>query len=205
MKTIIFATKNEGKIREVREIIEDAAVLTMNEAGLDPEIIEDGTTFTENAVIKVKTVYEAARAMGENAPKFDYIMADDSGMEIDFFDKKPGVYSARWLGEDTSYDIKNAFILRDMENVPDEKRTARYVCVIAAIDAAGEVTTTYATAEGRIAHAPSGHGGFGYDPIFEFPGMGTFGDLTPEQKNAVSHRGKALRLMKEALQKELQP
>ncbi len=199
MKTIIFATKNEGKIREVREIIEDCEILTMTEAGLDPEIIEDGTTFTENAIIKVKTVYEAARALGDAAPHFDYIMADDSGMEIDFFDKKPGVYSARWLGEDTSYEIKNAIILRDMQHVPDEKRTARYACAIAAIDANGEVTTTFATAEGMIAHAPSGHGGFGYDPIFEFPGMGTFGDLTPDQKNAVTNRGKALRLMKEAL------
>lgn len=199
MKTAILATKNAGKVREVQQIMKNTTVRTMKEVGIDIDIIEDGTTFTENAVIKVKAIYEAIKAMGENAPAFDLILADDSGMEIDFFDKKPGIYSARWLGEDTSYDVKNAIVLRDMEGVPDEKRTARYVCAIAAMDRDGKLTTTLATAEGMIAHEPSGEGGFGYDPIFLFPGLGTFADLTAEEKHEVSHRGKALRLLVEEL------
>lgn len=198
MKTIIFATGNAGKVREVKQILLGYNVITMAEAGLHPEIIEDGSSFEENAVIKAKAVYDALKAL-PTPVDFAYCMADDSGMEIDFFDKKPGIYSSRWLGEDTSYDVKNAIVLRDMENVPEEKRTARYVCSIAAIDPAGNVSTVTETAEGLIGHEPKGEGGFGYDPIFVMPGLGTFAEITSEQKHEVSHRGKALRSMLEML------
>ena len=208
IKSVIVATKNAGKIREIRQILgEDVTVVTMSEAGFDGEINETGITFEDNALIKARTIYEAYRESG----RFDLVISDDSGIEIDFFDKKPGVYSSRWLGEDTPYDIKNQIVLDKMKDAPDDKRTARYVCAIAAILKDGEEIIVKETAEGRIAKSPSGEGGFGYDPIFEFtgepgdvlpegllPGM-TFADISPEMKHAVSHRGKALR----ALSKEL--
>ena len=168
----------------------------MSEAGFSEEIEETGATFEENAIIKAKAVYEALK----DKLSFDLVISDDSGLEIDYFDKKPGVYSSRWLGEDTPYDVKNQIVLDRLSGVPEEKRTARYVAAIACILPGGEAVTVKETAEGRIAASPSGSGGFGYDPIFEFPGMGTFADLTADEKNAVSHRGKALR----ALRKELE-
>ncbi len=201
MKTVILATGNKDKLREVREILPQDRVISMKEAGVDPEIVEDGTTFLENATIKTDTVASALLAAGI---PFDYVMADDSGLEIDFFDKQPGIYSSRWLGEDTPYTIKNQIVLDRMQGVPEEKRTARYVCAMVAVTPAGRHFHAIATAEGVIGHEPSGSGGFGYDPIFVFPGLGTFGDLTPEQKNAVSHRGKAVRALARILQEEAQ-
>lgn len=196
MHTIILATGNKDKLREIREILPEDTIITMKEAGVDPEIIEDGASFLDNAFIKARTV---AKALKDNQIPFDYVIADDSGLEIDFFDKKPGIYSSRWLGEDTPYSIKNQIVLDKMKEVPEEKRTARYVCAMAAVRVDGHEEHTIATAEGVIGHEPSGSGGFGYDPIFVFPGMGTFGDLTPEEKNAVSHRGKAVRELKTLL------
>ena len=197
MRTVILATGNKDKLREVREILPNDRVISMKEAGVDPEIIEDGSTFLENAVIKTDTVAAALRDAGI---PFDYVMADDSGLEIDFFDKKPGIYSSRWLGEDTPYTVKNQIVLDRMADVPEEQRTARYVCAMVAVTPAGQHFHAVATAEGVIGHKPSGKGGFGYDPIFVFPGLGTFGDLTPDQKNAVSHRGKAVRALVEILE-----
>ncbi len=193
---VIAATKNAGKIREFKQILgEDAQVVTMTEAGFTDEIDETGTTFEENALIKARAVYEAMKGRRP----FDLVISDDSGLEIDYFDKKPGIYSSRWLGEDTPYDVKNQIVLDRLAGVPEEKRTARYVCSIACVLANGEELVVTRTAEGCIAFAPSGEGGFGYDPIFEFPGLGTFADLTPEQKNSVSHRGKALAALEELL------
>lgn len=193
---VIAATKNAGKIREIKAILgPDAEVVTMTDAGFSAEIEETGTTFAENALIKAHAVYEALKGK----MPFDLIVSDDSGLEIDYFDKKPGIYSSRWLGEDTPYDVKNQIVLDKLSGVPEEKRTARYVCAIACVLPEGQDLTVQETAEGRIALSPSGTGGFGYDPIFEFPGLGTFADLTAEQKNAISHRGKALRAMEEAL------
>lgn len=208
IQNVIVATKNVGKIREIRQILgENVNVCTMSEAGFTGEIDETGTTFEDNALIKARTIYEAYRESG----RFDLVISDDSGIEIDFFGKKPGVYSSRWLGEDTPYDVKNQIVLDKMKDAPDDQRTARYVCAIAAILKDGEAIIVKETAEGRIAKSPSGQGGFGYDPIFEFtgepgdvlpeglvPGM-TFADISAEMKHAVSHRGKALR----ALYKEL--
>lgn len=193
MKRIIFATGNAGKMREIKEIMADtgAEILSMKEAGIEADIVEDGKTFEENAVIKAKAVA---------AFTDDIVLADDSGLEVDYLNKEPGVYSARYLGEDTSYDIKNQTILDRLSGVPKEKRTARFVCAIAAAMPDGEVLVTRETIEGYIGEKPAGANGFGYDPIFYVEEYGcSTAELSEEQKNAVSHRGKALRAMKEQL------
>ena len=193
MKKIIFATGNEGKMREIREILSDldVEVLSMKEAGIKADIVEDGTTLEENAVIKAKTICELC---GE------ITLADDSGLEIDYLNKEPGVYSARYMGEDTSYRIKNANLIERLEGVPDEKRTARFVCAVAAAFPDGSVKTVRETMEGRIGYEERGANGFGYDPIFFLPEYGcTSAELSMEEKNKISHRGKALRAIKEEL------
>lgn len=190
MKKIIFATGNAGKMKEIREILKDSGyeVMSMKEAGINIEIMEDGTTFEENALIKARAVCEAS---GEIA------LADDSGLEVDYLDKAPGVYSARFLGEDTSYDIKNAYILDKLQGVEGEARSARFVCAIAAVFPDGRCETRTAAIEGRIAYEPAGENGFGYDPIFYVPEYGcTTAELTMEQKNEISHRAKALNAVK---------
>ena len=193
MRKLVFATGNQGKMKEIREILADMAleILSMKEAGVNLDIQEDGTTFEENAVIKAKAVQEATGEL---------TLADDSGLEIDYLNGEPGVYSARYLGEDTSYRIKNANLIQRLEGVPMEQRTARFVCVIAAAFPDGWVETARATIEGVIGYEERGENGFGYDPIFYVPEFHcSTAELSPEQKNAVSHRGKALRQMKEIL------
>ena len=190
---ILFATSNEGKMKEVRMILADLGmpVLSLKEAGIQVDIVEDGKSFEENAVIKVK----ALRPFTDGS-----ILADDSGLEVDALDKRPGIYSARFMGEDTSYEIKNRAIIDAVKDVPEEKRTARFVCVIAASMPDGTILTSRGTIEGRIAHEPAGEEGFGYDPIVYVPELGkTTAELSPIQKNEVSHRGKALREMKERI------
>lgn len=192
-RKVIFATSNEGKMKEVRAILEDLGmeVLSMKEAGIHVDVVEDGTTFEENAVIKAT---EIQKVCGE------IVLADDSGLEIDYLNKEPGIYSARYMGEDTSYRIKNQNLIDRLEGVEDEKRTARFVCAIAAAFPDGTVEVTRGTIEGRIGYEESGENGFGYDPIFYVPEYGcTTAQLSPEQKNEVSHRGKALREMKEIM------
>ena len=201
MKKIIFATGNAGKMKEIREIMEDLQipVLSMKEAGLEAEIVEDGTTFEENAVIKAKAIAGLSKCRNEDV----VVLADDSGLEIDYLNKEPGVYSARYMGEDTSYRIKNQNLIERLEGVPDEQRTARFVCAIVAVLPDGRVVTTRGVIEGKIGYEERGTNGFGYDPIFYLPDMSrSTAELTPEEKNAVSHRGNALRLMKEELQKQ---
>ena len=197
MKRIVFATGNADKMKEIRMILSDLGmeILSMKEAGVDPDIMEDAKTFEENAMIKAETV---AKYLPD-----DIILADDSGLEIDYLNKEPGVYSARYMGEDTSYDIKNKELLRRLEGVPDEKRTARFVCAIAAVFPNGEKEAVRATIEGYIGHEIRGKHGFGYDPIFFVPEYGcTTAELTPEQKNAISHRGKGLRLMRQIMEEK---
>ena len=192
-RKVIFATSNEGKMKEVRAILEDLGmeVLSMKEAGIHVDVVEDGTTFEENAVIKAT---EIQKVCGE------IVLADDSGLEVDYLNKEPGIYSARYVGEDTSYKIKNQNIIDRLDGVEDERRTARFVCAIAAAFPDGTVEVTRGTIEGRIGYAESGENGFGYDPIFYVPEYGcTTAQLSPEQKNEVSHRGKALREMKEIM------
>lgn len=196
MEQIIFATKNNGKIKEVKAILSDLPfeIISMQQAGIHTEVIEDGETFTQNAL---KKATEIAKISGK------ITLADDSGLEIDFLDKKPGVLSARYLGENTPYTQKNNHILHLMQNVPYENRTARFVCAIAAAFPSGKTLTTIDTIEGIISYEIKGENGFGYDPIFFVPELQkTTAELSPEQKNAISHRGKALKKMKQLLMKE---
>lgn len=195
MKRLIFATGNKDKMREIREILADLPVeiLSMKEAGIDVEIVEDGDSFEANARIKAETI---CRVTGE------LVLADDSGLEIDYLNKEPGIYSARYMGENTSYRVKNANLIERLEGVPDEKRTARFVCAIAAAFPDGTVKIVRETIEGRIGYEERGGNGFGYDPIFQVPEYGcSTAELTDEQKNAISHRGKALRAIKRELLK----
>ena len=195
MRQIIFATGNQGKVKEVQAIMADmdVEVLSLKQAGISVDIEENGTTFEENAVIKAKEIAKLTDAV---------VLADDSGLEIDYLNKEPGVHSSRYMGEDTSYHEKNLNLISRLENVPIEKRTARFVCAIAAVLPDGNVIDTQATIEGYIGYEEMGKNGFGYDPIFCVPEFGcTTSELTMEQKNKISHRGKALNAMKEELKK----
>lgn len=190
---IIFATGNEGKMREIRLILSDLGlpILSMKEAGAQPEIVEDGATFGENAEIKARAVWKLTG---------DVVLADDSGLVVDYIGGEPGIYSARYLGEDTSYEVKNRNIIERLKDAGGQERRARFVCNIAAVLPDGRALHTEAFMEGLIAEEPAGQGGFGYDPILYLPEYGrTSAELTMEEKNEISHRGKALRAMKEAL------
>ena len=193
IEKVIFATGNQGKMKEIREILGDLDIelLSLKDAGIHADIVEDGKTFEENAQIKARTI---CNLTGE------IVLADDSGLEIDYLNKEPGIYSARYMGEDTSYHIKNAKLIERLEGVPDEKRTARFVCAIAAAFPDGTMKTVRAAMEGRIGYKESGENGFGYDPIFYLPEYGcTSAELSMEEKNKISHRGKALRAIKDEL------
>ncbi len=193
---MIFATGNENKMKEIREILGalPLEILSMKEAGVSADIVEDGKTFEENALIKARAICKLAGEM---------VLADDSGLEIDYLNKEPGIYSARYMGEDTSYHIKNKSLIDRLEGVPDEKRTARFVCAIAAVFPDGKELVVRGTVEGIIGYEEKGENGFGYDPIFYLPERGcTTAELSPEEKNSISHRGNALRLMNELLERE---
>lgn len=196
---IVFATGNAGKIREVKAILADLnmEVLSMKEAGVTAEAEENGTTFAENAVIKAKDIAEKVPGA--------IVMADDSGLVVDALNGEPGIYSARYMGEDTSYSIKNANIIARLEGVPVESRTARFMCAIAAVLPDGRIFTTEGSIEGYIGYEERGEGGFGYDPIFMVPEYDcSTAELSAEAKNAISHRGKALEAMKLKLQNALE-
>ena len=204
-RRIVFATGNAGKMREIREILSDTGmeILSMKEAGIEADIVEDGTTFEENAVIKAKAVAQMLVGHAEEY-RNAIVLADDSGLEIDALNKEPGIYSARYMGEDTPYSIKSRNLIERLAGVPDEKRTARFVCAIAAALPDGDVFTTYGTIEGRIGYEEKGNNGFGYDPIFYVPEYGcTTAELTEDQKNRISHRGRALEAMKKELKKRI--
>jgi XTP/dITP diphosphohydrolase len=194
MTKIIFATGNKDKMREIREIMADSPVeiASMKEAGITVDVEENGRTFEENALIKARAIAAQTDAI---------VLADDSGLEIDYLNKEPGVYSARYMGEDTSYDIKNRNLIDRLDGVPKEERTARFVCAIAAVLPDGQELVNRQTMEGYIGYEQEGANGFGYDPIFYLDEYGcSSATLSPEQKNAISHRGKALRAMKDLLQ-----
>lgn len=195
---ILFATGNQDKMKEIRMILADLGmeIVSMKEAGIDIDIVEDGSTFEENAMIK-------AKAVAELSPE-DIVLADDSGLEIDHLNKEPGIYSARYAGADTSYTIKNNMLLERLNGVPDEKRTARFVCAIAAAFPDGTVETVRGTIEGRIGYEIAGENGFGYDPIFYLPEYGcTTAELDPVKKNELSHRGNALRAMRPIIERKM--
>ena len=205
MEKIIFATGNAHKMIEIRMILEDLGmeILSQKEAGITADVVEDGKTFEENALIKATKIAEAAA----NMPKYKnaVVLADDSGLEIDYLNKEPGIYSARYMGEDTSYDIKNQNLIDRLDGVPDEKRTARFVCAIAAAFPDGSSEVVRGTMEGIIGYEIAGENGFGYDPIFYLPEYGcTSAQLAPEKKNELSHRGEGLRKMRKILEKKLE-
>ena len=199
MRKIIFATGNKNKMIEIREILKDldAEILSMKEAGISIDVEENGATFEENSQIK-------AEAVAKECPDA-IVLADDSGLEIDYLNKEPGVYSARYMGEDTSYDIKNQALLDRLEGVPKEKRTARFVCAICAVvPGCEEPFTVRGTIEGYIGWEPAGENGFGYDPIFYVPDLDcSTAQLSMEEKNARSHRGNALRAIREVLKNKI--
>ena len=190
---IIFATGNENKMKEIREILGDLGfeIVSMKEEGISVDIVEDGESFEENAMIKAEAVAKLCN---------DIVLADDSGLEVDYLDKAPGIYSARFMGEDTSYDIKNQAIIDKLDGVPKEKRAARFVCAIAAVLPSGKKISTRGTIEGMIGYEIKGENGFGYDPIFYVEEFGcTTAEISPQEKNRVSHRGNALRAMRKEL------
>ncbi len=192
---IVFATGNEGKMREVRMILDDLGmeILSMKEAGANPEIKENGRTFGENAEIKARAVWECTGGI---------VLADDSGLVIDYLNGEPGIYSARYMGEDTSYEIKNQNLIDRVRDAKGQERSARFVCNIAAVLPDGRVFHSEETMEGLIAEKPAGSEGFGYDPILYLLEFGkTSAELTLEEKNRISHRGKALEAMKKQLKR----
>jgi XTP/dITP diphosphohydrolase len=195
MDRIIFATCNSGKIKEIRQTFKSLGkveILSMTDAGVNIDIEENGQTFEENALIK-------ARAIAKLLPN-DIVMSDDSGLEIDYLGGKPGVYSARFLGHDTSAHIKNMHFLNELKGVPDNRRTARFVCAIATVLPDDKEIITRGTCEGMIGHEEKGSNGFGYDPIFYLPNLKCYlAELTTEQKQSISHRGNALRAMLDKL------
>lgn len=193
MKSIILASNNKDKVKEVKEILKGYDIISMKEAGIDVDIEENGTTFEENALIKARAIMKLTGQI---------TMADDSGLEIDYLNKAPGVYSARFMGHDTSYDIKNKALIQKLEGVKGSDRSGRFVCAIAVCFPDGREIVKRGTMEGLIAEEIKGDNGFGYDPIVYFPEYGkTSGELAPEEKNKISHRGKALALIKEELDK----
>ena len=190
---VVVATGNPGKLEEIRQILAglDLEVVSMREAGIAREVEETGKTFEENAMLKAKGIAGLTDSI---------VIADDSGLEIDYLNKEPGIYSSRYLGTDVSYDIKNAALLQRMEGVPDEKRTARFVCAVAVVLPDGRSFVVRGEMEGRIGYEAAGENGFGYDPIFYLPDYGmTSAQISPEEKNRISHRGKALEKMVERL------
>ena len=197
MDKIVFATGNENKMIEIRMILEDLGIeiLSQREAGITADVIEDGATFEENAMIKAREIAKYTDAI---------VLADSSGLEIDYLNKEPGIYSARYMGENTSYDIKNQALLDRLDGVPDEKRTARFVCAIAAVFPDGTEEVVRGTMEGIIGHEIIGENGFGYDPIFFLPEYHcTSAQLPPEKKNELSHRGEGLRKMRVVIESKL--
>ena len=195
-RKVIFATGNANKMREIREILgeEDFEILSMKEAGIDIDIVEDGATFEENSLIKSRAIAAVA--------KDAIVLADDSGLEIDALNKEPGIYSARYMGEDTSYDIKNANLIERLDGVEKQDRSARFVCAVSAVFPDGEDAVVRGTIEGYIGWEAMGSNGFGYDPIFYLWDKDvSTASLSPEDKNAISHRGQALRMIKEVIYK----
>ncbi len=201
---IVFATGNKNKMIEIREILGSLGmeILSMKEAGVSGDIVENGSSFAENSMIKARAVFDMLAKKNDGVESI--VLADDSGLEVDYLGGEPGIYSARYMGEDTSYTIKNNNIIERLAGVPDEQRSARFVCAISAVLPNGKELSSYGTIEGRIGYEIAGSNGFGYDPIFYLPEYGkTSAEITPEEKNAISHRGKALREMEKLLKEAL--
>ena len=193
MDKIVFATTNARKIKEIKEILADfdVEVASMKEMNITADIEENGATFEENSLIKARAV---SKLTGLPA------LADDSGLEVDYLNGEPGIYSARYLGRDTDYDYKNNYIIKKLKDAKDEERSARFVCVISLVLPDGREFVKKGVMEGRIGYEIKGENGFGYDPIFYLPEYGkTSAEISAEEKNKISHRGKALSAMKELI------
>lgn len=201
---IVFATGNAGKLKEIRQILGSLGIeiISMADAGISDDIEENGRSFAENSMIKARAV--AAKLKEADPDDESIVLADDSGLEIDYLNGEPGIYSARYMGKDTPYSEKNAAIIERLAGVPDDKRTARFVCAISAVLPDGKELSTRETMEGIIGYEIAGSNGFGYDPIFFLPEYGkTSAEITEDEKNAISHRGKALRAMERLLRSEI--
>ncbi len=201
---IIFATHNPNKLVEIRRILGDIAgeILAKSELGIVLEPEETGETFAANAELKAVAIRDYMRDRGMLQPG-DVVMADDSGLCIDFLKGAPGVYSARFMGEDTGYDIKNRYLIDQLKGVSGADRAAHFTCNICAALSDGRILHAEGIFPGQIAEKAAGSNGFGYDPILYLPEYGkTSAELAPDEKNKISHRGKALRRMKELLEKE---
>lgn len=197
MKRIVVATQNKGKVKEIREMLEGlpVEVKTMGEVGIDIDVEETGITFEENAVLKAEAISKMVDAI---------VIADDSGLEIDYLNKEPGIYSARYLGKDTPYEVKNQIILDRLKDVPKEERTARFVCAMALCEAGKETFITRGVLEGYIGYQPEGENGFGYDPILFVDELGTStANISMEEKNKISHRAKALKQIIEKIKERV--
>lgn len=197
MRTIVLATGNKDKAREIKAMLDHKFdVKTMKEMGIDVEIIEDGETFEDNALIKVRTIKPFV-----TDPEM-IIMGDDSGLSVDALNGAPGIYSARYAGEDVTYRDNNEKLLEAMKAVPEEKRGAEFVSVIAMVLPNGEELTVRGTVRGRIAFDFMGNEGFGYDPLFIVEETGkSYAEMTPEEKNQLSHRARAVERARQILQK----
>lgn len=194
---IVIATGNVGKMKEIKSIFNNSEyeVVSMKEEGIIADVDENGATFEENALIKAR---EIAKISG------NIVLADDSGLEVDYLNKEPGIYSARYMGEDTPYSVKNANIIERLENVEFEKRTARFVCAVAAVYPDGKELVVRETMEGYIGYEEKGANGFGYDPIFYLKEFDkTSAEISLEEKNEISHRGKAFRAIKSLMEEKV--
>ena len=197
MKKIIIATGNKGKAKEFETLFSPLGykVLTLHDLEGATDVEETGTTFEENAVLKAEALCEQFNTM---------VIADDSGLMIDALDGRPGVYSARYAGEQKNDDANIDKVLEELKDVPEENRTARFYCALAVAVPGEETMTVSGTVEGRIANGRKGENGFGYDPVFYVPDLGKMmAELMPEEKNAISHRANALKKLKELLPKLL--
>lgn len=203
MRTVIIATNNAHKADEIANMLDFDGwrFMTLSEAGIESDPVEDADSFLGNARIKARAAQAAARALGGEFADA-CVLADDSGLEVDALDGAPGVYSSRYAGEDGDDAANNEKLLAELAHVPDEDRTARFVCTLVFLDEEGDETAARGTIEGRIGHELRGDEGFGYDPLFfpdEYAGERTLAEVSQETKNAISHRGNALRALKDAL------
>ena len=191
MEEIIIATKHKGKMAEFKRMLSSLGytVISAEEAGFSAEIEENGATFAENAAIKARTICKACKKAA---------IGDDSGLCVDALGGAPGVYSARYAGEGHNSDDNNKKLLREMEHIPDEKRTARFVCAICAVFGEGDILRCEGACEGTIARCLHGQNGFGYDPLF-MVGERSFAELDGAEKDAISHRGRALAALYEKM------
>ncbi|MEE3496418.1 MAG: RdgB/HAM1 family non-canonical purine NTP pyrophosphatase [Butyrivibrio sp.] len=203
---IVFATGNNDKLKEIREILDtlNIEIISMKEAGVFEDVEENGETFAENSMIKASAIAQIIKEKFPKEAEETIVLADDSGLEIDYLNGEPGVYSARYMGKETSYTEKNNNLIERLNGVPDNERTARFVCAISAVLPGGKKLSTVGKMEGIIGYEIAGANGFGYDPIFYLPEYKkTSAEISAEEKNAISHRGKALREMAKLLKEEL--